>query len=86
MADSGDVDDLDIESIMSTRAGRAFVNRILIQTSQGDSVFDENPYVHAMNEGRRQLGVWLTNEIKRVAFDNYIKMMRENNEYEERSS
>lgn len=67
----------DLTSIMSLESGRNVINRILDYTNIDDDIFDADPATHARNAGRREIGVWLRNELKNAAPDRYLQMMKE---------
>lgn len=64
--------------VMSTESGRNFVWRILKSTGVDDDTFDTDTHNHARNAGRRGVGLQLRDELKAACFDNYLRMMKEN--------
>lgn len=71
------VEDTDLFSIMATSAGRNIMARILEYTSLNHDVFDKDTHQHAFNAGKRDVGVWLRNEIVTTAPDKYMLMLQE---------
>ena len=67
MNDARSIEISDTMAVMSTRGGRAMISRILDRSGVFRDTFDIDPHVHAQNAGRRQLGLWLLNEIKDAA-------------------
>jgi hypothetical protein len=68
---------LTIRRFMQTDNGRAFMWRSLQQTGIFTNDFDENLALLAFYSGQREQGVWLTNELKEAAPDEYLKMLKE---------
>lgn len=68
---------MEIQRIMSTEGGRAFMYRMLEQTGIFSTTYDDNPYTHARNTGRREAGIWLFNELQDAAFESYLRMLKE---------
>lgn len=66
----------DVRWIMEHAAGRRFVAALLDQTGVDLTTFTGNSDGHRL-EGRRQIGLEVQDEVKQVAFDNYIKMLVE---------
>lgn len=54
----------DINAIMSTEAGIQFINRLIDQTGMFKDVYNNDSLENAKNSGRRQIGVWLFNELQ----------------------
>jgi hypothetical protein len=67
----------DLSSIMSLESGRNVIAKILNYTNIDDDIFDQDPVTHARNAGRREIGIWLRNEIIAAAPDQYLRMMKE---------
>jgi hypothetical protein len=70
----------DISVIMSTKGGRKFIRRVLDYSGVFCDTFDSDTHEHAKNAGRRQVGLWLINEIKEAAPDEYITLIKERND------
>lgn len=70
--------DDDLKAIMQSAAGRRFVHRLLFDTLR---VMDFTPTNVALDlarhEGIRSAGVFLTNEVRRVAHSEFVHMQRE---------
>jgi len=77
-----ELEKLEIQRIMSTEGGRAFMFRILTQAGTYDTTFDSDPYIHARNSGRRENGLWLDNELREATHPNYLRMLKENTDDE----
>lgn len=67
----------DLLGIMRTEHGRRVLNRILKYANVDDDIFDADTHIHAKNAGRREIAVWLRNEIIGVAPDEYLIMLQE---------
>lgn len=68
---------LQIQSIMSTEAGRHFVYRILEQSGVFSDGFDRDPCANARLSGRRSIGIWLQNELQEATPERYVTMLQE---------
>jgi len=68
----------DISGVMNTNAGRNTIYRILQSTGLDVNGYSSDTHEHAKNAGRREVGLWLRDEIKTADFGNYLMMMREN--------
>lgn len=75
--DARKIEIADISVIMSTKGGRKFINRVLDQCGVFSDTFDSDTHEHAKNAGRRQIGLWLTNELKEAAPGEFITLMKE---------
>lgn len=67
----------DILCIMRTESGRRFVKRVFEYTSFFSDTFDDDPVTHARQAGKRNVGVWLYNELKSSTPDQLQLLMRE---------
>lgn len=67
----------DLLTVMSKQDGRRFVYRLLEQAGIYHSSFHTNALTMAHAEGRRQLGLWLLNEIMYSCYPEYQLMMKE---------
>ena len=66
----------DVRWIMEHAAGRRFIASLLDKAGVDSTTFTGNSDGHRL-EGRRQIGLEVQDEIKQVAFDNFIKMLVE---------
>jgi hypothetical protein len=67
----------DLMWLMSHKQGRRIASRLLEQAGVFRSSFNEAPSVMAFNEGRRDMGIWITAELLAAASDEYFTMLRE---------
>ena len=67
-----------IQQIMSTENGRLFIYRCLQYCGTYGSIFSNDSMKHAYNSGLRDAGIWIENEVKEATIDNYLKMIKEN--------
>ena len=74
----GDIKKDNMEAVLRTKAGRMVLYDILVETGVDDCTFDEDTHKHAMNAGRREIGIALRSKIKSIDKDNYYLMIREN--------
>lgn len=77
MSDDRKIEIANIAAIMSTKGGREFINRVLNQCGVFSDGFSPDTHEHAKNAGRRQIGLWLTNELKEAAPGEYLILIRE---------
>lgn len=70
----------DVDFVMSHRAGRNFMARLLEYTGIDTSAFNADGREHARNEGRREAGIWVRNELKEAAPDKFMLMLKEQND------
>lgn len=77
MNNARDIEKDDILAIMRLRSGRRFLSRLISESGVEGSAFDKNPTTHALNEGRRQLGIYLVEELKECAPLEYVTMIKE---------
>lgn len=68
-----------IVNLMSTASGRHWVHSLLETAGIFHSIFSSDPLTMAFNEGRRNQGLQLLNDIMRWCPDDYVQMMRESN-------
>lgn len=66
----------DIDNMLSSRASRDFLNRLLDSTGVFADGYNKCPYHHALNAGRRRVGLWLVNELQHAP-DKYYQMIKE---------
>lgn len=69
---------LSIRNIMKTENGRSFVWRCLQNCCTFEGVFNNDAMQLAHNAGLRSHGLWLDDEIREAARDDYFKMLKEN--------
>lgn len=67
----------DIKWLMAHAAGRRVVSRLLEETGVHRTSFSTSGSVMALNEGRKQLGYFLTGELMEIVPDAYLKMLKE---------
>jgi hypothetical protein len=67
----------DLRWLMGHAQGRRFATRVLEQTGVYRSTFNHSGSLMAFNEGRRDIGLWLTGELMEASSDGYIKMLKE---------
>jgi len=77
MNDAREIEIVDISVIMSTKGGRKFINRVLNQCGVFSDTFDSDTHEHAKNAGRRQIGLWLMNEIQEASPREYTTLLKE---------
>ena len=77
----------DVEALMATGAGRRIVWRLLETTHVYQTCYRDNPLQMARAEGRREIGLMLTEWVSTHAWENYQLMLTEaNNERRERDA
>lgn len=77
----------DITALMNTGAGRRIVWRLLEETHIYQTCYRDNPLQMARAEGRREIGLMLTEWLSIYAWENYQLMLTEaNNERRERDA
>ena len=77
----------DITALMETGAGRRIVWRLLEETHIYQTCYRDNPLQMARAEGRREIGLMLTEWLSIYAWENYQLMLTEaNNERRERDA
>ncbi len=70
----------DLQGILNSKAGRRFVWRLLDRAGVYRTSFNNSGSITAFNEGRREVGLFLLNEIHEVAPDAYLVMLKEHTE------
>ena len=68
----------DMMSVIRNESGRRFIHRILTETGVDEDTFKKDTHEHARLAGRREIGIWLRDELKLADTDNYFLMMKEN--------
>ena len=77
----------DVEALMQSGAGRRIVWRLLEATHIYQTCYRDNPLQMARAEGRREIGLMLTEWVSIHAWENYQLMLTEaNNERRERDA
>lgn len=71
----------DIKKIMQTKHGRRFISRQLAEFRIYQISFTGNSQTF-FNEGVRQCGLWLLDEVSRICPDEYLQMLSENKQEE----
>lgn len=67
----------DLKWLMAHAQGRRIVTRLLDEAGVHRSSFNHSGSVMAFNEGRRQIGLWLTAEVIEAAPEGYFKLLKE---------
>ncbi len=70
----------DITALMNTGAGRRIVWRLLEETHIYQTCYRDNPLQMARAEGRREIGLMLTEWLSIYAWENYQLMLTEAND------
>jgi hypothetical protein len=70
-------DDAVVQSIMASEAGRAWMHDKIESCGIFRPIFDQNPYVTYLNEGKRNVGLMLLADIMRACPATYVQMMQE---------
>lgn len=70
----------DITALMNTGAGRRIVWRLLEETHIYQTCYRDNPLQMARAEGRREIGLMLTEWVSIHAWENYQQMLTEEND------
>ncbi len=77
----------DVEALMQSGAGRRIVWRLLETTHVYQTCYRDNPLQMARAEGRREIGLMLTEWVSSHAWENYQLMLTEaQNERRERDA
>ena len=77
----------DVEALMATGAGRRIAYRLLESSHVYQTCYRDNPLQMARAEGRREIGLMLTEWLSIYAWENYQLMLTEaNNERRERDA
>jgi len=67
----------DLRWLLGHPQGRRIVSRLLDQAGVFRSSFNTSGSVMAFNEGRRDLGLFLTGELLEASADGYLKILKE---------
>jgi hypothetical protein len=68
---------MEYTNILSTTGGRNAMHRILKFTGLDDRTFDKDERLSALNDGKREAGLWLRDELKAASPDKYLIMLKE---------
>ena len=69
---------LTIRNIMKSENGRAFMWSCLQNCCTFENIFSMDAVQHAHNAGLRSHGLWLDEELRDAATEDYYKMLKEN--------
>jgi hypothetical protein len=72
----------DLRQLLSTKWGRRLIWRILEKTGQHRTSFTGNSTTF-FNEGQRNIGLWLVDEVLLADTEKYLLMIKENNKGEQ---
>lgn len=67
----------DLRWLLGHPQGRRILNRILERTGVFRTSFNHSGSVMAFNEGRREVGLWVTAELSDASPDGFIKVLTE---------
>lgn len=67
----------DLRWLLAHPQGRRIAGRIFGETGVFRSSFNHSGSVMAWNEGRRQIGLWLTAELLEASPDGYFKILKQ---------
>jgi len=65
-------------NIMKMENGRSFMMRCLQNCGTFENMYSPDANQHSYNAGKRSHGLWLVDELKTAATDDYFKMLKEN--------
>lgn len=68
----------DLRWLMAHAQGRRFIWRLLDRAGIYRTSFNSSGSVMAMNEGRREMGLFVLAEITEAAPESFLKLLREN--------
>lgn len=77
-------EDLDFSDVLKTNAGRMVMWRVLTQCGVYSACATDKPMEMARSEGKRDIGLWLLEEISYIPGDLYPIMVKEATEREAR--
>jgi len=72
-----DTEIADLKNLLSSKRGRRIVWRILEQTGMHRTSFTGNSTTF-FNEGQRNIGLWLVEQVLSADTDAYLEMVKEN--------
>lgn len=67
----------DLKTLLGAVEGRRFIWRIFEETGIFRSCYDQNALAMSNKEGKRDIGLWILLEIKKVSFSTLSQMQRE---------
>jgi hypothetical protein len=67
----------DLRWLLGHPQGRRLVLRMLEETGVFRSSFNHSGSLMAFNEGRRNIGLWLTSELMEGSADGYLRVLKE---------
>lgn len=67
----------DLRWLLGHPQGRRIALRLLDETGVFRSSFNHSGSLMAFNEGRRNIGLWLTGELMEANADGYLKVLKE---------
>ena len=70
----------DLKGILNSKPGRRFMWRLLERAGVYRTSFNNSGSITAFNEGRRDIGLFLLNEIHEVAPELYLVMLKDRTE------
>ena len=76
--DQRNIELAEVQNVLNMSQGRKLLYRILELTRVEYNTFDINPIFHAKNAGKREVGLWLRDELKESSPELYQLMLKEN--------
>jgi hypothetical protein len=76
--DARKIEVVEVHALMSNESGRHTMYRVLEFSGIDHDTFNKDSHEHARNAGRREVGLWLRDELKDACFDKYLMMLKEN--------
>lgn len=67
----------DLRWLLAHPQGRRIADRVLSETGIFRSSFNHSGSVMAFNEGKRQIGLWLTAELLEASPEGYFKVLKQ---------
>jgi len=67
----------DLSCIMQTESGRNVIRRIIEESGYFYDTFDQDAIQHAKRAGKRSVAVWLIEELKQAAPNDFIQLLKE---------
>ena len=67
-----EIEVIEISQVMSTKSGRNVINRLMERTGIDEDMFNKDTHLHAQNAGRREVGLWLKDELKKACFSEHF--------------
>lgn len=69
---------LTIRNLMKTENGRSFMWRCLQNCHTFENIFTGDAVQDAFKSGKRNHGLWLEDELREAATEDYFRMLKEN--------